>query len=158
MFSENAFLILFSTPGIVSLVDGCWKRYSKCLWMACHVIPNYTIASCRPLELEPSPRRRSGRCQVWFTCAEEFHPRKGDWMEHDPVHTTEILACPSRLCSPASWVTLMLQRLLFLNIKFSPLACWNFDDKMWQGNIFILVSTWTWTWISLVFAAFLVCV
>ena len=108
--------------------------------MACHVIPNYTIASCRPLELEPSPRRRSGRCQVWFTCAEEFHPRKGDWMEHDPVHTTEILACLSRLCSPASWVTLMLQRLLFLNIKFSPLTCWNFDDTSDNMDFFCLCS------------------
>ena len=45
--------------------------------MACRVIPNYTIASCHPLELEPSPLAGDqAGCQVWFTCAEEFPPGK----------------------------------------------------------------------------------
>ena len=66
--------------------------------MSCHSELHNCFLSSPRIRAEP-PRRRSGWMSslVHFTCAEEFPPRKGDWMEHDPVHT-KILACHSHLC------------------------------------------------------------
>ena len=135
MFSENAFLILLSrflTWFCELLVDVCWKSYFKCLWMACYVIPNYTIASRRPLELDPShpsseikfgslarrnssPGKEIGWNTTQFTPTRSLHviliyapPQLPALPSHFKDYTVVYLASP-RDCHPIGQSNLSLQ-------------------------------------------------
>ena len=102
----------------------------KCLWMACHVIPNYTIASCRPLELEQSPLAGDqAGCQVWFTSLAPRNSPPERRLDGTRPSSHQDPCMSFSFMLPASCVTLTFQRLLLLNIKFNSLMCWKFDDK-----------------------------